>query len=164
MGKGGGKGKRPGGPRRRRDTSLLGEPVPEALSALLPDAALDQVDGLKVILHVAGEQHMSEDAFDQVLRCAGRIGADNYIRGRREAQGLPGIRPWVAAVGGETPAPAIYTGLVPLVLESDLHVHLGRNSVHELCDPDSGGIESSQARSWVSRLHDGSNGMIAAAL
>merc|ERR1711884_710438 len=100
MGKGGGKGKRSSAPeRRRRYTSLLGGPVPESLPALLPDAALDRVDGLKVILHVAGEEHMSDSAYVQVSRSAGRIGADAYIRERRESQGLLGVRPWVAAVG-----------------------------------------------------------------
>ena len=107
---------------------------------------------------------MSDSAYAQVSQGAGRIGADAYIRERRESQGLPGIRPWVAAVGGEKPRAQNDAGPAPLVLESDLHVHVGRGSPYELRDPEVEGMESSQARSYVSRLHDGSNGMIAAAL
>ena len=162
---GGGKGEQSRAPgQSRRYTSLLGAPVPESLPALLPDAALDRVDGLKVILHVAGVDHMSNSAYAQVSRSAGRIGADAYIRERRESQGLLGVRPWVAAVGGEEPMAQSGTGPAPLVLESDLHVHVGRESAYALCDPEAGGTESSQARSYVIRMHDGSNGMIAAAL
>ena len=87
--------------------------MPESLPALLPDAGLDRVDGLKVILHVAGKVHMSNRAYAQVSRSAGRIGADAYIRERRESQGLPGIRPWVAAVGGERPKAQNDTGPAP---------------------------------------------------
>ena len=128
---GGGTGKRSRAPgRRRRYTSLLGGRVPESLPALLPDAALDCVDGLKVILHVAGEEHMSDSAYAQVSRSAGRIGADAYIRERRAPHGLPGARPWVAAEGGEKPMARSDTGPAPLVLEADLHVHVGRGSAY----------------------------------
>ena len=78
-----------------------------------------------MILHVAGKAHMIDSAYAQVFRSAGRLGADAYIRERRESQGLLGIRPWVAAVGGERPAAQNGTGPAPLVLESDLHVHVG---------------------------------------
>ena len=137
--------------------------MPESLPALLPEAPLDRVDGPKVILHVAGKAHMSDSAYAQVSRSAGRIGADAYIRERRESQGLLGVRPWVAAGGGEKPVAQWDTGPAPLVLESDLHAHVG-SGPYAVCDPDVGGMESSQARSYVSRMHDGSNGMIAAAL
>ena len=106
--------------------------MPESLPALLPDVALDRVDGLKVILHVAGKDHMSDSAYAQVSRGAGRIGADAYIREKRGSQGLLGVRPWVAAVGGERPTAQSDTGPAPLVLESDLHVHLGRGSAYAL--------------------------------
>ena len=115
MGKGGGgKGKRSGPPgKRRRSTSLLGEQVPETLPALLPDAALHRVDGLKVVLHTAGKEHMSRDAYARVYRSAGRIGASAYLRERRVSQGLPDSGPWVAAVGGERPMAQGDTGPAP---------------------------------------------------
>ena len=87
--------------------------MPEFLPALLPDATEGRVDGLKVILHVAGKAYMSDSAYAQVFRSAGRIGADAYIRERRESQGLLGIRPWVAAVGGERPAAQNDAGPAP---------------------------------------------------
>ena len=114
MSKGGDKGKRswaPGG--RRRSTSLLGGLAPESLSAPLPDAALDCVDGLEVILYVAGEDHMSDGACAQVSRSAGRIGAGAYVRERRESQGPLGTGPWVTAAGGEEPMAQSDTGPAP---------------------------------------------------
>ena len=90
--------------------------MPESLPALLPEAPLDRVDGLKAIVHVAGKAHMSDSAYAQVSRSAGRIGADAYIRERRESQGLLGVRPWVAAGGGEKPVAQRDTGPAPWFL------------------------------------------------